>query len=116
MRGGLKRRIERLERNIGHRNLGWIVVLLSTDRQPGPGERLVIDWLSADNGMVILTQRITPDPNDSGKHCTPILDGWARWYFEPVEEMLQSVEGWMLENVFDLLSVPKRASMDSERD
>jgi hypothetical protein len=87
MSRNLKRRIARLEQSIGKMSLPWMHVALTMEGPPvGPGERIVEDWLSADNGLIVTLERVTSDPNDQGKRCQPKLD-WARGYFEPPGEL-----------------------------
>ena len=87
----LKRRIERLEQAIGKMSLPWIHVMLTMDGpEAGQGERIVDDWLIADNGLRMNLERVTTDPNDQGKRCLEKLD-WARGYFEPLDELMPPV-------------------------
>jgi hypothetical protein len=53
MRGDLKRRVERLEQHLGTVSLPWLHIGLTIEILPlNPGERIVEDWLSADNGLM----------------------------------------------------------------
>ena len=99
MRRDLKRRIERLERDIGKQSLPWFVVTTRRTAKLtlGPGERVVEDWLSADNGFLITEERITTDPNDFGKRCKQKLD-WGRKFFEPLDEAMPAIECWTIDN------------------
>jgi hypothetical protein len=84
----LKRRVERLEQAIGKMSLPWLHVMLTGDGpEAGPGDRVVDDWLIADNGLLVTQERVTTDPNDLGKRCPQKLD-WARRYFEPLDELM----------------------------
>lgn len=80
----LKRRIERLEQVRGTADLPWMSIVTMIDVETlGAGERIVYDWLSAENGLLILGERVTTDPNDQGRECTPVLT-WGKRYFEPL--------------------------------
>lgn len=74
MRRDLLRPLERLEQHIGQVNLSWLhIALTSEGPESGPGERIVADWLSADNGILMTHERVTVDPNDEGKRFWPKL-------------------------------------------
>jgi hypothetical protein len=88
MRGDLKRRVERLEQHLGTVSLPWLHIGLTIEILPlNPGERIVEDWLSADNGLMVTRERLTTDPNDQGKRCPVKLD-WARRFFQPPNDPL----------------------------
>jgi hypothetical protein len=99
MRKDLLRRVERLEQPMKQFCLPWLHIALTSDGpEPGPDERLVDDWLSAENGLVITIDRITMDPNDEGKRCTPKLD-WGRQYFGPLEGVFPARTSRTIENI-----------------
>jgi len=99
MRRDLKRRIERLERETGNQSVPWLVITTRRIEQTtlGPGERVVEDWLSADNGLLVTEARITTDPSDSGRRCKQKLD-WGRRIFEPLDEAMPTPPSWTIEN------------------
>ena len=100
MRRDLKRRIERLEKHREPFSLPWFhLTTLPIDvRTLGPGERIVEDWLSVDNGFAFTRERVTTDPNDQGKRCTPKMD-WGRRYFQPPEEAFPALASWKVEDL-----------------
>jgi|HubBroStandDraft_6_1064221.scaffolds.fasta_scaffold395609_2 hypothetical protein len=75
MKKDLLRRLERLERRVRGDSLPWFHIAVTIrGLELGPGERIVEDWLSADEGVLITQERVTTDPDDEGNRCPCKLD------------------------------------------
>jgi len=83
MKKDLLRRLDRLEQRIGSIDLPRMVIATMIDETGlAPGERVVEDWLTDIDGWVTAELRVTSDPNDQGKRCTPVVSPWAKRFFK----------------------------------